>query len=72
MKLAVDVDGGVHRDQVREDKERQRALDEAGIRIVRLDVNQLHGDIPALLGTLIQSPSSDSEAPLHKDGEGLG
>jgi very-short-patch-repair endonuclease len=70
LQLAIEVDGPIHREQVVRDADRQRALEAEGITVVRLTVEQLAGDIAALLEELI--PPDRSETPLRKGGEGQG
>ena len=66
LKLAIEVDGPVHHDQVVRDADRQRALEASGIIVVRVTVEQLSGDVAALLEALI--PLSPSETPPRDGG----
>lgn len=53
LRLAIEVDGPIHRGQVAHDAERQRALEAAGIGVGRIPVEQLSGNLDALLDSLI-------------------
>ena len=48
-RVAIELDGPVHDRQVREDRDRDRALSEMGIRTIRFAIDRVRDDLPALL-----------------------
>src|SRR5579884_1307280 len=67
-RLAVEVDGPVHRLQQERDRERDEFLHASGIRVVRLTNDQVLTDLPSVL-TLIDAEVSSTIAPLRSLGE---
>ena len=55
LKLAIEVDGGVHlrAAEVRRDRERQRILEEMGIQFVRLRTEAVEADVAAALQLIV-------------------
>jgi type I restriction enzyme R subunit len=70
LKLAIEVDGPIHRQQAARDADRQRALKTEGVTVVRLTVEQVTENVTALLDELI-SPNR-LRTPRHEGGEGQG
>ena len=64
--LVIELDGGVHQDQAEYDAERDRILEERGLRILRLPNSAVETDCPATLlliaGYAKLPPSSPSES----------
>ncbi len=75
-RLVVEVDGGVHAEQEREDRMRQEALETLGLRFVRVTDKQVMDDLPAVLSTIRNAFAAGSSSPLpHSSppvGEGPG
>ena len=67
--LVIELDGGVHQDQAEYDAERERILEERGLRILRLPNSAVETDCPATLlliaesAKLPQPPPSESQLP---------
>jgi very-short-patch-repair endonuclease len=51
-RLVVEVDGKYHARRRVRDARRQRALERAGYRMVRVDAEQVRSDLPAVLETI--------------------
>jgi very-short-patch-repair endonuclease len=47
--LIIEIDGGVHETQRERDRERQRLLECAGYRILRVSVEDIEANLPAIL-----------------------
>ncbi len=71
LKLAIEVDGPVHCELAAHDADRQRALEAEGITVVRLTVEQLTGDVDALLNELIPPDPSETPSPQRRRGAGV-
>ncbi|MDX2137691.1 MAG: endonuclease domain-containing protein [Chloroflexota bacterium] len=52
-RLAVEVDGAIHRQQVEADTMRQSLLEELGIRFVRVTADQVEQDIVGVLRVIL-------------------
>jgi very-short-patch-repair endonuclease len=60
--LVVEVDGAVHKTQVAEEKERERAIGLRGLRVIRFTNDRVLHDLPNCL-TEIQVAVTNVEAP---------
>jgi very-short-patch-repair endonuclease len=49
QRLIIEIDGGVHETQRERDRERQRLLECAGYRILRVSVEDIEANLPAIL-----------------------
>jgi very-short-patch-repair endonuclease len=69
-RLIVEIDGPVHGTQLEYDVDRQRELEVAGYRFLRVAADRVLGDLPGVLQeigtTLAAAP------PLPRQGEGAG
>ena len=54
-RLAVEIDGSIHEAQREADAERQALLETLGIRFVRLRDEDVRGDLPSALQTIMQA-----------------
>ncbi len=66
--LVVEVDGGIHRTQIQYDAERDRALAERGLRILRIPNEDVTRDLQAVLARIalaaeMSAPGSALEGP---------
>jgi very-short-patch-repair endonuclease len=75
-RLVVEVDGGIHAQQQREDADRQDALETLGLRFVRVTHEQVIFDLPAVLAAIRAGFASSSPlphpSPLVGEGPGEG
>jgi len=53
-RLILEVAGGIHKQQIVSDKERQQTLEELGLRVLRVDANACEDDLHAVLDRLRQ------------------
>jgi very-short-patch-repair endonuclease len=60
--LGIAVDGAVHRTQVAEDRERERAIGIRGLRVIRFTNDRILHDLPACLAE-IRTAATSVEAP---------
>ena len=67
--LAIEVDGGIHEGQTTADAQRQRALESAGVRFVRITADLVENDLPTAL-TKIEA--AFTHPPVPRTGEGHG
>jgi len=51
-RLVVEVDGGYHAARARADARRDRQLEQAGYRVLRLPAEQVYGDMPAAMAAV--------------------
>jgi very-short-patch-repair endonuclease len=49
QRLIIEIDGGVHETQRERDRERQRLLECAGYRILRVSAEDIEANLPAIL-----------------------
>lgn len=54
-KLAIEIDGDIHRFQVEYDKARQEYLTEHGYRIIRFENQEVMNDLKSVLGRLLEA-----------------
>ncbi len=69
QRLAIEVDGPIHRFQTRADAIRQEALESLGIRFLRLPADLVETDTSEAL-RLIEAALTDRPSPAH--GRGVG
>jgi hypothetical protein len=67
-RLVVEVDGGIHAQQVEADRARQQALEALGLRVLRFPNDMVIHDLTSVLTTILQTALT---SPLP-EGEGLG
>ena len=65
-RLILEVDGGIHRQQIVSDAERQQTLEELGLRVLRVDAESCENDLEAVLNQIREAFPSPSK------GEGPG
>jgi BirA family biotin operon repressor/biotin-[acetyl-CoA-carboxylase] ligase len=62
LKLVIEIDGGQHATAVKSDRERTRALDAHGYRVIRFWNNDVLGNLEGVMATIAaeigQSPTS--------------
>jgi very-short-patch-repair endonuclease len=77
-RLAVEVDGEVHRGQREYDEERERVLARRGILVLRVENDQVEQSLPSVLDRILEAvrpPSalvSEQAFPLPESGRGTG
>ena len=72
-RLVVEVDGGVHLDQVERDRARQECLELLGLRFLRFPAAQVEHDLPTVLATIRKAMiPRDAVLPSPPVGEGPG
>ncbi len=69
-RLAVEVDGPVHRFQRAGDRERQMLLEKSGVRVVRIRAGEIERDIRGVLKRIEKEFDPHPLAPLPRAGEG--
>ena len=52
LKLAIEIDGPIHLQQIKEDKLRQRDIEETGIKFIRFKNRDVIDDIEEVLNKL--------------------
>ncbi len=61
LALAIEIDGPIHRGQLDADRLRQRAIEELGVRFVRVSAQEVEENLALVLGTIragIEHPST--------------
>jgi very-short-patch-repair endonuclease len=69
-RLAIEVDGGIHRQQVNADASRSQKLEEHGYRVLRFTNQQIKANLENIL-SIIQA-ACQLKTPLPHAGEGQG
>lgn len=49
LKLAIEIDGGVHQNQIKEDIERQKIIEERGIKFFRVNSKEVEENLQGVL-----------------------
>jgi len=52
IKLAIEIDGGIHQRQIKEDKERQAIIEAHGIKFFRISSEEVKNNIALVIGKL--------------------
>ena len=52
LALAIEIDGPIHRGQLDADRLRQRAIEELGVRFVRVSAQEVEENLALVLGTI--------------------
>ncbi len=63
MRLAVEVDGGVHHDSLQRDAERDAQLAEVGVRVLRFRNERVFDDLTAVLREIAAASTRSTEGP---------
>ena len=53
-RLLIELDGGIHRQQVSRDSERERELEEAGYRVLRFSNERILDDLDGALKEIVE------------------
>ncbi|HUJ75102.1 MAG TPA: DUF559 domain-containing protein, partial [bacterium] len=71
-KLAIELDGGVHRAHQAENLARQEWLEERGVRVLRFQNVAISQDIEAVIVAIVETLQRTSPpGPLSAGGEGV-
>jgi very-short-patch-repair endonuclease len=63
-RLAIELDGAVHAQQVEADRARQQALEALGLRVLRFPNEMVFRDLTSVLTTILQTALTSPLAPL--------
>jgi very-short-patch-repair endonuclease len=72
-RLAVEVDGPIHKAQKESDRTRQELIESLGIRFVRVTAEQVERDMPKVLEAIcsaFENPPSPDPSPTLRGGRG--
>ena len=69
-RLAIEVDGGIHDEQVEADRIRQELIESLGIRVLRLTNDEVMRNLPGAIAKLEQA-LENPHPRSHKEGRGL-
>jgi very-short-patch-repair endonuclease len=69
-RLVIEIDGGIHLQQVKADDNRSQALEEQGYQILRFTNGQIETDLEIVLSTI--QNACQPKTPLPHAGEGQG
>ena len=69
-KLAIEVDGSQHMDQIRKDEKRTKALETAGFRVMRFWNNQVMNEFESVKDAIFRALETHPHPGLPLEGEG--